>query len=38
VDISHALWITSADCIASPTSADLGYQHSKYSGRQIEAL
>jgi hypothetical protein len=31
-------WITSADWRASPASADLGSQHSKYSGGQIEAL
>jgi hypothetical protein len=31
--ITHAeLWITSADWRASPTSADLGSQHSEYSG------
>ena len=32
LDNSYELWITSADWRASPTSADPGSQHSKYSG------
>jgi hypothetical protein len=33
LDNSRELWITSADWRASPTSADLGSQHSEYSGK-----
>jgi hypothetical protein len=38
LDNSRELWITSTDWRASPTSADLGFQHPKYSGSKIDVL